>query len=73
MGEIDLDRPHVNRCDPVGIVRGGPEGERPRDEVETVDEAKHNDHHLRVAQGNEEIAPRLLAEGVRYPAVDAEA
>lgn len=52
----------MDRGDPVGVVGGCTEGKGPCDEVESVHKAQGNDHHLRIAERNEEVSPIILAE-----------
>lgn len=60
--EVDLERTDMDRGDPVGVVGGCTEGKGPCDEVESVHKAQGNDHHLRIAERNEEVSPIILAE-----------
>lgn len=47
----------MDRGHPVHVVRGSPEGQGARHEVELVHETKGNHHHLGVAEGDQKIPP----------------
>lgn len=62
----------MDGCHPMGIVGWRTEREGPGHEIQPVDEPKHHDHHLSIAECDQEIVPGFFPERFGHPAMDTE-